>query len=152
MPDARIVKWISQEHTSLEADLDERDRRRWAAAEARSLGPGGIAAVAAATGVSDRTIRRGIPELDDSNAASSNRQRQPEAGRKSREVEQPKLKEALDRLVSSGTHGDPMSPLRWTCKSTRTLATELQRQGFQVISVKVGHFLNKQGLAYKPIG
>ena len=147
MPDAQVVKWIAEKYTAIEADLDERARRRWAAAEARSLGWGGIAAVAAATGVSDRTIRRGIVELDDPNAASSDRQRQPGAGRKSREVEQPKLKEALDRLVSSGTRGDPMSPLRWTCKSTRTLATELQRQGFQVSSVKVGQLLKQAGFS-----
>ena len=147
MPDAQVVKWIAEKYTAIEADLDERARRRWAAAEARSLGWGGIAAVAAATGVSDRTIRRGIVELDDPNAASSDRQRQPGAGRKSREVQQPKLKDALDRLVSSGTRGDPMSPLRWTCKSTRTLATELQRQGFQVSSVKVGQLLKQAGFS-----
>ena len=74
--------------------MDERDRRRWAAAEARSLGWGGIAAVSAATGVSDRTILRGNMELDDPNAASSDIQRQPGSGRKSREIEQPKLKKA----------------------------------------------------------
>ena len=141
MPDAQVVKWIAEKYTAIEADSDERSRRRWAAAETRSLGWRGIAAVAAATGVSDRTIRRGIFELDDPNAASSDRQSQPGAGRKSREVEQPKLKEGLDRLVSSGTRGDPMSPLRWTCKSTRTLPPELQRQGFQVSSVNVGQIL-----------
>jgi transposase len=145
MPDAQVVTWIAEKYTAIEADLDERARRRWAAAEARSLGWGGIAAVSAATGVSDRTIRRGILELDDPNAAPSDRQRQPGAGRKSREIEQPKLKKALDLLVSSGTRGDPMSPLRWTCKSTRTLSIELQRQGFRVSSVKVGQLLKEAG-------
>ena len=145
MPDAQVVTWIAEKYTAIEADLDERARRRWAAAEARSLGWGGIAAVSAATGVSDRTIRRGILELDDPNAAPSNRQRQPGAGRKSREIEQPNLKKALDQLVSSGTRGDPMSPLRWTCKSTKTLSIELQRQGFQVSSVKVGQLLKAAG-------
>lgn len=145
MPDAQVVTWIAEKYTAIEADLDERARRRWAAAEARSLGWGGIAAVSAATGVSDRTIRRGILELDDPNAAPSDRQRQPGAGRKSREIEQPKLKKALDQLVSSGTRGDPMSPLRWTCKSTKTLSIELQRQGFRVSSVKVGQLLKEAG-------
>jgi len=145
MPDAQVVTWIAEKYTAIEADLDERARRRWAAAEARSLGWGGIAAVSAATGVSDRTIRRGILELDDPNAAPSNRQRQPGAGRKSREIEQPNLKKALDQLVSSGTRGDPMSPLRWTCKSTKTLSIELQRQGFRVSSVKVGQLLKEAG-------
>lgn len=145
MPDAQVVTWISEKYTAIEADLDERARRRWAAAEARSLGWGGTAAVAKATGISDRTIRRGIIELDDPDAASSNRQRQPGAGRKSREAEQPKLKKTLDQLVASGTRGDPMSPLRWTCKSTKTLAVELRRQGFQVSSVKVGQLLKEAG-------
>jgi len=95
MPDAQVVTWIAEKYTAIEADLDERARRRWVAAEARSLGWGGIAAVSAATGVSDRTIRRGILELDDPNAAPSDRQRQPGAGRKSREIEQPNLKKAL---------------------------------------------------------
>ena len=66
---------------------------------------GGTAAVATATGISDRTIRRGILELDDPDAASSDRQRQLGAGRKCREAEQPKLKKSLDRLVASGTRG-----------------------------------------------
>ena len=145
MPDARVVKWIIEKYSAIEADLDERDRRRWAAAESRSLGWGGIVAVAEATGIAERTIRRGIAELDDPNAASSDRQRQPGAGRRAREVEQPKLQKALDRLVSPGTRGDPMSPLRWTCKSTKSLAIELQRQGFQVSSVKVGQLLKAAG-------
>jgi transposase len=145
MPDAQVVTWIAEKYIAIEADLDERARRRWAAAEARSLGWGGTAAVAKATGISDRTIRRGILELDDPDAASSDRQRQPGAGRKSREIEQPWLKKALDRLVASGTRGDPMSPLRWTCKSTMTLAVELRRQGYQVSSVKVGQLLKEAG-------
>ena len=124
MPDAQVVTWIAEKYIAIEADLDERARRRWAAAEARSLGWGGTAAVAKATGISYRTIRRGILELSDPDAAPSNRQRQPGAGRKSREIEQPQLKKALDLLVASGTRGDPMSPLRWTCKSTKTLAVE----------------------------
>jgi hypothetical protein len=64
MPDAQVVTWIAEKYTAIEADLDERARRRWAAAEARSLGWGGIAAVSAATWDSDRTIRRGVIELD----------------------------------------------------------------------------------------
>jgi len=147
MPDAQVVKWISEKYTAIESDLDERARRRWAAAEARSLGWGGIAAVAHATGIAERTIRRGIAELDDPNAASSDRQRLPGAGRKTREAEQPNLKQSLEKLVSAGTRGDPMSPLRWTCKSTRTLATELQGQGFQVSSVKVGQLLKQAGFS-----
>ncbi len=72
MPDAEVVEWIQEKYTALAADLDERGRRRWAAAEARSLGWGGIAAVSEATGISDRTIRNGIPELEYPGSASGN--------------------------------------------------------------------------------
>lgn len=105
MPDAQVITWIAEMYTAIEADLYERARRLWAAAEARLLGWGGISAVASATGISERLIRRRILELNDPNAASSARQRLPGAGRKSREVEQPKLTESLDKLVSPGTRG-----------------------------------------------
>lgn len=145
MPDAQVVTWIREKYNAIQADLDERARRRWSAAEARSLGWGGISAVALATGVSDRTIRYGIAELDNPNSQPIERQRRPGAGRKAREVEQPRLIKALDLLVSPSTRGDPMSPLRWTCKSTKTLAKELTRQGFTVSSVKVGQLLQSRG-------
>jgi hypothetical protein len=147
MPNEHVITWIAEKYTAIEAVLDERARRRWAAAEARSLGWGGITAVANATRIPERTNRRGIVELNDPNAVSPDRQRSRGAGRKSREVEQPKPTESLDKLVSSGTRGDPMSPLRWTCKSTRTLAAELQRQGFQVSTVKVGQLLKQAGFS-----
>ncbi len=75
MPDANVVTWIREKYTALMGDLDERGRRRWAATEARSLGRGGIAAVAEATGLSDRTVRNGLAELADSNPIGSGRQR-----------------------------------------------------------------------------
>src|SRR5438874_6869031 len=117
MPDAQVVEWIRGKYTAIISDLDERARRRWGAAEARSLGWGGIEAVAAATGLSDRTIRNGIQELDDPQAPPATQQRRSGAGRKLREFEQPGLVDALERLVEAGTRGDPMSPLRWTCQS-----------------------------------
>ncbi len=145
MPEAQLVEWIREKYVAIVEDLDERGRRRWAGAEARSLGWGGVAAVAEATGISDRTIRTGIKELDDHKAAPSNRQRRPGGGRRSREIEQPQLIESLEALIESGTRGDPCSPLRWTCKSTRTLARELTRQGYQVSSTKIGQLLRAQG-------
>ena len=145
MPDAQVVEWIREKYTAVVADLDERARRRWGAAEARSLGWGGIQAVAAATGLSDRTIRNGIKELDDPNAPPATQQRRSGAGRKAREFEQPELVDSLERLVDAGTRGDPMSALRWTCKSTRTLATELTRLGFAVSSNTVGRLLRASG-------
>jgi len=145
MPDAQVVEWIRQKYAAVVADLDERARRRWGAAEARSLGWGGIEAVAAATGLSDRTLRNGIKELDDPTAPPATQQRRSGAGRRSREFEQPGLVDALETLVESGTRGDPMSPLRWTCKSTRTLASELTRQGFTISCNTVGRLLRSCG-------
>jgi hypothetical protein len=76
----------------------------------------------------DRMIRTGIKELYDPDALSVSRQRKVGCGRRAREVEQPGLTATVERLFESGTRGDPMSPLRWTCKSTRTLADELPRR------------------------
>jgi hypothetical protein len=145
MPDATVVEWIRQKYRALVGDLDERGRRRWAAAEARSLGRGGIAAVAEASGISDRTIRNGIKELDDANPVPADRQRRAGAGRPSRERQQPELVRALEGLVDAATRGDPMSPLRWVCQSTRELAMELRQQGFQISSTTVGHLLRTRG-------
>lgn len=145
MPDARVVEWIRNKYVAIASDLDERGRRRWAAAEARSLGRGGIAAVSQATGISDRTIRNGIHELEDVDALPSDRQRRLGGGRKSREQEQPNLVEDLESLVDPSSRGDPMSPLRWTCKSTRVLADELGSQGYQVSASKVRQLLKASG-------
>ena len=145
MPDAQVIEWIRDKYVAIAFDLDERGRRRWAAAEARSLGWGGITAVAEATGISDRTVRSGIRELDDPDATPVDRQRKSGAGRRSREEEQPGLVEALEALVEPISRGDPMSPLRWTCKSTRVLAAELRSQDFFASSTKVGALLKSQG-------
>lgn len=145
MPEAQVIEWIRQKFANIAQDLDERGRRRWAATEALSLGRGGITAVAVATGISDRTVRNGILELHDPNPLPSNRQRRVGGGRKSREQEQPGLMAALERLVEPETRGDPMSPLRWTCKSTRVLARALQADGFEVSHLKVGKLLKSSG-------
>src|SRR5262249_56077851 len=100
MQDATIVAWIRDKFQALEAELDERGRRRWAAAEARSLGWGGISAVAVATGLSDRTIRNGIRELTDANPLSADRQRRHGAGRPARQLKQPRLARALQAIIS----------------------------------------------------
>lgn len=145
MPEATVVEWIRGKFVALAGELDERGRRRWAATEAVSLGWGGIAAVAEATGISDRTIRNGIQELKTADPLLGDRQRRPGAGRRAREMEQPALIARLEALVEPAARGDPMSPLRWTCKSTRTLAGELQRQGFQVSHTKVAELLKRKG-------
>lgn len=132
MPDARVVEWIREKFVDLAGSLDERGRRRWAAIEARSIGRGGIVAVAEATGMSDRTIRTGIQELESGESLPPGRQRREGAGRHSRKQEQPTLTATLEKMISPTTRGEPTNPLRWTCKSTRQLAAELQRQGFEV--------------------
>jgi transposase len=147
MPEARVIEWIRQKFANIAQDLDERGRRRWAASEALSLGRGGIAAISVATGISDRTIRNGIRELNDRNPLPADRQRRPGGGRKSRELEQSGLVAALERLVEPGTRGDPQSPLRWTCKSTRALACALQADGFEVSYRKVGQLLKSSGFS-----
>ena len=145
MQDATIVAGIRDKFQVLQLELDERGRRRWAATEARSLGWGGIAVVAVATGLSDRTIRNGIRELTDPNPLSADRQRRYGAGRPTRQSQHPGLVRALEVLVEPATRGDPQGPLRWTCKSTRTLARTLRKQGYQVSHAKVAQLLRAQG-------
>jgi transposase len=145
MPDARVVEWIRNKFVDLAELLDERGRRRWAAIEARSLGRGGIAAVAAATGMSDRTIRTGMKELESGDFLPPGRQRRKGGGRRSRKEEQPSLVATLEKMISPTTRGEPTNPLRWTCKSTRNLAAELQSQGFKVGASTVRGLLAELG-------
>ena len=104
----------------VEAFLDERGRRMWAAAESRAIGYGGDALVSDATGLSRVTIRAGRRELE-SGGVERGRVRRPGAGRPGIERSQPGIKQALERLVDPLTRGDPRSPLRWTCKSRAKL-------------------------------
>src|SRR5262249_26540687 len=132
MKDQRIVRWIEAKYQGLSAELTERGRRRWAAVEAVSLGRGGISAVRAATGPAHRTIPRGIRGLDTGHDPPPGYERRPGAGRKPVATADPGIRAALERLVEPGSRGDPQSPLRWTCKSTRRLAQELTAQGHPV--------------------
>lgn len=104
--------------------LDERQRRLAIGAEALSLGHGGIRIVAAAAGVREAAVSRGVAELD-SGQAPLGRVRHPGGGRKKAAELDPGLRPALLALVEPDERGDPMSPLRWTTKSTRKLAAEL---------------------------
>jgi Rhodopirellula transposase DDE domain len=131
--------------------LDERRRRLWAAAEALVLGRGGITAVATATGLQRATIRVGVRELQagptvraGGSAApqGQRRVRAPGGGRKPLTSHDPDLLRDLEALVEPVTRGDPMSPLRWTCKSTRQLAAELVRQGHRVSYKTVAELLH----------
>jgi transposase len=125
--------------------LNERDRRLALAAEARSWGRGGIAAVHRATGASRSTIRRGLRELDNEPAGQVDRVRAPGGGRKKAEVADPELLDRLDSLIEPGTRGDPESPLRWTTKSTRKLASELTAMGHDISHSVVAKILRSAG-------
>lgn len=124
--------------------LDERSRRVWAATEAKAIGHGGISIVNRATGLARTTIMRGIEELSGTASGGlvlpQGRIRQTGGGRKSITENFPQITEALESLIEP-TRGDPMSPLRWTCKSTRRLADELSRQGFKICARKVSGLL-----------
>jgi transposase len=145
MMDQRIVQWIESKFKGLAEELSERTRRRWAAVEAVALGRGGVSVVSVATGLAHSTIRRGIKELSCGDTAPTGRQRRTGGGRKSAQVAHPGLKAALERLVEPDSRGDPMSPLRWTCKSTRKLAEELTAQGYPVGPTTVRHLLKEAG-------
>jgi len=145
MTDETIVHWLRSKYQSLVGNLDERGRRRWAAVEARSLGRGGITAVATATGLSDRTVRTGIGELQAGVQWPEGRQRQAGGGRKTVQEKAPHLLKALESLVEPVTRGDPQSPLKWTCKSTRELAKELKKLGHVVSRTTVAKRLKAAG-------
>ncbi|MFE5086423.1 hypothetical protein ACFRFN_40110 [Streptomyces mirabilis] len=117
--------------------LDERQRRLLIGAEAQSLGHGGIRTVARAAGVREATVSAGMRELD-SGEAPLGRIRRPGAGRKRVVERNPAIREALLTLVEPDIRGDPMSPLRWTTKSTRKLAEHLTRQGHRISADTVG--------------
>ena len=105
--------------------LDERTRRIMAANEAVGLGYGGVSKIHRACGLSRKAIGKGIREIAAGEASLPGRIRRPGAGRKNLTEADPALLAALERLIEGGTRGDPESPLRWICKSTRTLASAL---------------------------
>src|SRR6059058_4976951 len=126
--------------------LDERQRRLLMAAEARALGHGGIRLVARAAGVREATVSLGVDELE-AGAEPLGRARRPGGGRKRAADADPGLVPALLALVEPQERGDPMSPLRWTTRSTRNLAGELARQGHKVSADTVGTLLREEGFS-----
>jgi transposase len=129
---------VEIKYQALSGRLDEATLRVWAATEARSLGRGGVSAVAKATGLSRTTIHAGLAELKAPGLACAGagderpRVRAAGGGRKKLTDKDAQLLHDLDALVEPTSRGDPMSPLRWTCKSTYRLAEELKRQGHEV--------------------
>ena len=141
------VDRIRARYQVLASVMDERMTRLWAAAEAEALGHGGVTQVTAATGILHKRIvagKRDLAELRDNpptQAPREQRVRREGAGRKRLEEVDAKLSPALDALIEPVTRGDPMSPLRWTCKSTRRLAEELTASGHPVSATKVRELL-----------
>lgn len=145
MPDTIITNGLRGNYNALVKDLDERARRRWAATEAESIGRGSVAAVALATGLSDRTVRSGIREIREGRVVPAGRQRRIGGERKPIEDSQPDLAGAIETLVEPTERGDPQSPLRLTYKGLTNLQTELRRQGYAVGRTKISEVLRGVG-------
>jgi hypothetical protein len=136
---------LRAKHAALAPVLTERSRRIWAASEARALGHGGIGVVERATGISRATIQRGLRDLEADTSLPPGRNRRPGGGRKSATVLDSTLLRDLDALVEPTAPGDPDSPLRWSCHSTRTLAVALQALGHSVSHTVVAELLHQLG-------
>jgi hypothetical protein len=141
---------IVGKYATVSTVLDERARRLWAAAESTAIGYGGDALVSEATGIARQTIRRGRREIE-AGIQPGARIRRAGAGRPRLKTVQPGLKAALEHLVEPVTRGDPMSPLRWTCKSRAKLAAALQRQGWSISSTTVGRLLHELGYSLQSL-
>jgi hypothetical protein len=138
---------IREKFEALAPAMDERMMRLWVAAEALALGPGGAAIVTRATGIGRARIRSGMHDLKElsthppAERPTQQRIRRPGGGRKRLTETDPTILNDLESFVEPLTRGDPESPLRWTCKSTRKLAIELVQRGHQVGATKVGYLL-----------
>ncbi|MGH2877111.1 MAG: ISAzo13 family transposase [Solirubrobacteraceae bacterium] len=137
---------IGEKFRVLAGELNERERRLWAASEARAGGRGGLAATARATGISQETIRKGMRELAAGERLAPGRVRRPGGGRKRVTEHDPSVLADLERLVDAECRGDPESLLRWTSKSVRHLADGLRELGHEVHFTTVAQLLH--GLGY----
>jgi hypothetical protein len=139
------VETLGRRFEVLRPHLNELQRRLWLGVEAAQLGPGGVAVVATATGAAPDTVRRGRAEVDAGAVCAPGRSRKSGGGRKRAEAHDGDLVAALEALVDPVTRGDPMSPLRWTCKSTRSLARALSEGGHPVSDFVVRRLLHEAG-------
>jgi hypothetical protein len=142
--DPELETIVAVKYSAVVDALDERGRRLWAAAESSAIGYGGDALVSDATGLSRDTIRAGRQQIH-SGTAVGGRLRAQGGGRPSIRQSQPGIMAALEKLVNPLTRGDPMSPLRWTCKSRAKLAAALNKDRWQVSSTTVGRLLAELG-------
>src|SRR3989442_2222351 len=133
---------LTKKFHSLWPLLDERTRRIMAASEAMALGYGGVSLVRRACGLSRKAIAKGMQEIQEGSVPEEGRIRRPGGGRKAITVSDPRLVETLEKMVDHQSRGDPESPLRWICKSTRTIAKELARRKHPVSHAKVAQILH----------
>ena len=137
---------IKERYNLIKPFLNEKVRRLFLAAESKVIGWGGIEKVSRETGVSSDTISKGCKELEEvPEVIESGKIREPGGGRKKLIETDPTLLSDLDSLVEPTARGDPESPLRWTCKSTRKLARELKNMGHNVSHTRVAEMLRGQG-------
>jgi len=134
------IAGVRQRFAAPESVIDERTRRLLVAAESSAWGPGGISVISQATG-----IRQGLRELKEAPVHPAGRIRRAGGGRKKSKVKDPSLVADMERLVEALTRGDPQSSLRWTCKSVRNLAEELNRQGHDISYPVVAELLHELG-------
>lgn len=137
---------LRAKHALLSRYLNERQRRLVAAADAQLLGHGGIATLSRITGLSRTTLHKGLRELE-ADKVPVERVRREGGGRKRKSEQDPTVVKELERLVDPATRGDPMSPLRWTSKSTAKLAEELCQRGFAISARTVGSLLQERGFS-----
>jgi len=145
MVDPVIIETLQEKFEALQPLMSERLRRYWAATEAKALGHGGMAAVTQATGLSRHTMARGLAELADTPALaipSLTRSRHVGGGRRQVIEPDPTVRQDLETLVEPATRGEPLSPWRWTCTSTRKLAEALQTHGHRVGARTVARLLH----------
>jgi hypothetical protein len=137
-----IYQRLSRKFAIIMPHLNEKQRRLLLAAEAKMIGWGGVSKVANASGISRVTVHKAVAEIEDQTIIAE-RIRKPGGGRKDIIEYYPGILDKLESLVDPATRGDPMSPLRWTCKSTRHLAQELTRKGYHISNVTVADLLHR---------
>ena len=138
-----LEQTIREKYLRVQETLSEQQRRLWAASEAMSYGYGGVTVVHKATGLSRPTINFGIQKIQKGTFLKTHdRSRKPGAGRKSVEQEYPLLLRAPQQLLENDTKGDPEQPLFWICKSTKNLASELQKMDYDVSDRTVARLLH----------
>jgi len=143
---AETEQLVRKKWRLLKATLNERTRRLWAGAEAAAIGYGGVATVARATGLAISTVRKGRDEARGGARPEDVVRVRRSGGKRPFEVKHPEVWPALDKLIDPVTRGDPESPLRWTCKSTRLLSEELHAQiGVYVSDKTIAKLLKAHG-------